>query len=207
MSKSVASIISIYPLALNESKPGLNPGTFVIPACEDMSNPVIVHLGPSTHYLYMGEHRTYPIENNAIDVAAAVVQDILSAMIEYKEDAHAGLVAVNGIVNQLQLKTEHKMLMIRLKEKQERWLKKLVELADNDWAKTHSHVAISDIQRKAAELLNLTDREWLSVTRSYIPMRCPACQSLIPPESIICSNCKVVIDKEKAKNFDFARSA
>lgn len=207
-----ASIVSIFPMELNEVKPGLTPGYFKIPACKDMNHPVIVHISSAIHNLYMGENRNYPIENSSYDVAKAIVIDSIGSMIEYSLDpeigiTHAGLIAIDEEVNESLLKTKYRLKLIELKEIQERWFKKLVQMADNDWAKSHQHTSISDIQRKAAEILNLTDKEWLSVTRSFIPIQCPACRSLIPPDSLICQVCKTVINEIKLKEYQTARSA
>lgn len=205
---SNATVVSIYPFELKELKPGLNPGFFQIPACESYDNPILFFVGPSTYNVYLGEKRNFPVEVEAIKMARSIVNDVITSHIEYKADegAHAGLMAIEGEISEQILKVKYKGQLQELKDAQTKWFKRLVVLADNDWEKYHTHVSISDLQRKAVQMLNLS-RPYMDVIKSDIPMICPVCQDLIPVGAIVCKTCKAVLDPVKYKEFQFAASA
>lgn len=200
-----ATVVSIFPFELKELKPGLHPGYFNIPKCESYDNPIIFHVGNSMYNIYLGDKRNFPVEVPAIKVARSIADDVNHSMLESDEDAHPGLMALEGIINELELKMKYKPKVESLKNTQTAWFRKLVVLADNDWQRYRVHSCISDIQRKAAQMLNLS-REWLDVAKSDVPVVCPACKSLIPADALICKTCKVVLNPEAVKKFEFATS-
>lgn len=204
MSKS--TVISIFPFELKELKPGLNPGFFQVPACESYDRPVIFTVGSSSYNVYLGEKRNFPVIVESIRIAEAIVNDVINSHIESNSDeAHAGLMAIEGEITAQLLKVKYEEEMQELKDCQTRWFQKLVTLADNDWEKYHTHVSISDLQRKAVSMLNLS-RPYMDVIKSDIPKLCPVCQDLIPVDAIVCKTCKAVLNAEKYKEFQFAAS-
>lgn len=200
--EDISTIISVFPVDILEVKPGLHPGYFKIPACKDYKEPSLIDIGQSCHYLYLGQDQKYEIANASFIVAKSIVNDCITAMIEYnpEERAWAGLLAFRGKVTRrdLSIKEEYKEAINDLVDCQTRWFKRLVTLADNDWSRTHAHTSISDIQREAAKRLNL-NRDWLTVVKAEIPIRCFACQSLIPPASLVCQICKTVLNPDGLK--------
>lgn len=196
---SDATIVSIYPMALAEVKPGLYPGRFEIPAAKDSTKPVLFPVGDSVTYTYI------PLSKNkhvmtvipAIEVAASICMDFRIACLGYQEFAYPGLGWISGKVNKAP-----EDLVRSLNEAQNAWFMSLVKLADDDWARNKQQKAISDIQRFAAKALNLR-REWVDVL--VVNQNCPACGSQIRPEAFVCPNCRVIIDPEKAKMFTFMK--
>lgn len=202
---SKATVVSIYPFELKELKPGLNPGFFQIPACNSYDEPVLFTVGPSMYHVYLGEKRNFPVEVEAIKIAQSIVNDIVNSHLESDDESHAGLLAIDGEINGQILKTKYKDHLQELKNCQTRWFRKLVVMADNDWEKYHTHVSISDLQRKAVSMLNL-ERPYMDVIKSDVPKLCPVCQDLIPVNAIVCKSCKAVLDVDKYKEFQFAAS-
>lgn len=197
---SEATIVSIFPLPLAEVKPGLYPGRFEIPAAADVNKPVLFVIEDCVTYTYI------PLSNNkhattvipALEVARSICMDFRIACLGYREDAYPGLAWLPGKVS----KPPEDMLR-NLREAQNNWFLSLVKLADDDWAKNKQQRTISDTQRFAAKTLNLR-REW--VDNLVINQSCPACGSHIRPEAFVCPHCKVVIDAEKAKAFNFIKA-
>ena len=200
--EDISTIVSIFPVTILEVKPGLHPGYFKIPACLDYKEPSLIEIGQSCHYLYLGQDQKYEIANTSFIVAKSIVNDCITAMIEYNADdrAWAGLLAFRGKITKrdLFIKEDIKDQVNDLIECQTRWFKRLVTLADNDWSRTHSHISISDIQREAAKRLNL-NRDWLTIVKAETPILCFACQTLIPPKSLVCQNCKTILNPEGLK--------
>lgn len=201
-----ASIVSIFPHEFRETKPGLHPGYFTVKAAESVDNPAITIVEPSRYYIYLGEKRNFPVDVPAYEVAKSLVADLIGSMVEYDVDAHAGLIAVDGVLTELTLKTKYSEQLTLLKSVQERWFRKLVDLADRDWSRTKSPMAVSDLQRTAATILGLT-KDWGETAKARSVVECIACKSLIPSDSIICKNCKTVLNPEAYKKFQVAVSA
>jgi hypothetical protein len=200
-----ASIVSVFPHEFRENKPGLHPGNFHILAAESLDDPSITIINPSRYNIYLGENRNFSVDVPAYEVAKSLVADLVGSMVEYDIDAHAGLIAVDGILTSITLKTKFNEQLTLLKSVQERWFRKLVDLADKDWSRTKSPMAVSDLQRTACKLLGLS-KEWSETSEARTVIECIACRSLIPSDSIICKNCKTVLNPEAYKRFQTAVS-
>lgn len=202
-----ATILSIYPEALRESKPGLHPGIYQLPACPDVRRPILIPIKPASHFIYIGDKRTYEVVNKAYDLARSIVYDIITSSLTATENAHPGFLALPGEVQYTELFTTYKDQVKAIQDIQANWFRSLVELADDYWNKYHTYNSISEIQRKAAQFLNLKDREWMSVTNSEVSNNCPVCQSLISPNAVVCKVCKAILDDKRYKEFSFAKTA
>lgn len=202
MDDKKASIISVFPFEFREVKPGIHPGYYYIEAAKDVNTPSITIIQQARYYIYLGDKRNFPVDVPAIDVARSLVRDLIMSMVEADEDAHAGLIAVEGMVDEKML-IGMKDMLDSLREIQVNWFRKLVDLADKDYARVKSPVAVSDLQRMAAKTLNL-QKEWGTIADAGVPIKCPACQTLIPKESVVCQNCRFVINPSKYKELQFA---
>jgi hypothetical protein len=138
-------------------------------------------------------------------MAESIVNDFAGAQIGTRDGARPGLGWLPGNISRTDLLTKHAGTLKELRNVQERWFLNLIKLADDDWTRYHKHHVISDTQRFAAKALGYTGREWLVDPLSMSSQNCPACTTPIVPGTIICPNCRVVLDAEKAKGFVFAK--
>lgn len=78
--------------------------------------------------------------------------------------------------------------------------RRLVEMADLEWERSHNPLFITDLERRAARELKL-DKPWLYEPK---PQReCPACGEQVKPGVAVCRTCGAILDAEKAKQFGF----
>lgn len=196
------TVVSTLPIEINESKPGLIPGTFVIPPCkkDDFSLLVIddcqtVHLNPNPDMPNM------IIPEPAERVAKAIVRDYRdSAMGTSSRQESDGSVGIPGLfyvvgnVNKSDILTKHKDLLEQARKNTQTWFKNLVAQADDDWVKTKQRRMITDLARVACNNLGL-EREWNYDSLSNQSMTCPWCRSAINPESIKCANCLEIVNQ------------
>jgi hypothetical protein len=75
---------------------------------------------------------------------------------------------------------------------------KLVASADLEWERSHNHMFITDLERRAARQLGL-EKPWLYDAR---PMAdCPVCAEKIKPGVAVCKSCGAILDREKAAQY------
>lgn len=201
-----ATIVSLVPFTLNETKPGLIPEFFEIPAApRDGFSLFPVKVAQSR--LYIDEDRgymNYPIL--ASQLAESICRDYVSSNL-YVEPGRAepGLFWIPGtyqpdqtsIVSQV-----HAKEIAAGKERQKQWFIRQVQAADESWGKyPGKHSLITDTQRFAAMDLGLA-KEWLVKAQIEAALsKCPLCRTLVDPEAVICQNCGFVIDEEKYEKF------
>jgi hypothetical protein len=197
------TVVSLVPFDLHETKPGLFPGEYNIPAAKDNDFQVF-HVGPAKYYIYLdsdrGSHEAFEPDYK---VAEAIVNDFCLSQLATGPDAMPGMFCVEGKLSKDDVIIHHEAKLKSARITQNNWYKSLVKNADDDWSRYHQHKIISDLQRFAAKSLGL-DREWLIITSDIIK-RCGACRVVIDPEAIICSNCRAILDVEKAKQFGFVK--
>jgi len=84
------------------------------------------------------------------------------------------------------------------REKLEEFHRRLVAAADLEWERSHNHLFITDLERRAARGL-LLERPWLYDPK---PMaECPACAEKIKPGVAVCRSCGAILDRAKAAEF------
>jgi len=202
----VATVVSIVPFPIVETKPGIYPGTFVIPAAEN-NVPEVLVVGESVYFVEVDDKRSIKVKCSPNDIARAIVDDYTKSNLEYSpsRDSGPGIFWLPGRVTTKQAQKDFKHELERAIMQQNNWFLALIKLADDDWEKTRQHKTISDTQRHAARTLQL-DRPWLIKTEVPVAstVNCAACQSAISPEAIICPNCKCIRDMNKWKQLSFA---
>lgn len=201
----VATVVSIVPFKLDEFKPGIYPGQFVIPGAKD-GVPEILEVGESIYFVEIDEDRTITVRCPADDVAKAIVNDYVISSLAYStdKDAAPGIFWVPGRYDLTGILTNFSHELEAAKGRQDRWFRELVQMADDDWEKSRQHKFISDIQRFAAKSLKL-ERPWIINPKIEVNVdRCFACFSVIQPEAVICPFCKAVLNMEKYKTIQFA---
>ena len=205
MSKS--TLVSTLPFKLTESKPGLNPAYYEVPAAEfgDISILVIedgfhIFLVPGT------DDRTPPmrVTDTSSQIAKSLIDDYISANLEVDLETEAipGMFYLDGPLTADIVKKAHKDKIEEAKLRTHKWFQRLITLADDDWAKYHQHKAITELQRSACNYLGLK-REWNFNVVEMLANLCWACKSPVHPEALICNQCKAIINSfeyEKRKN-------
>ncbi|MFI5420538.1 MAG: hypothetical protein ACHQ1H_06185 [Nitrososphaerales archaeon] len=201
----VCTVVSILPWSISEEKPGLVPPRFIIPASPDALTPICVYVGTSTHYIYLDDARgSMPVRNPPEWVCRAIVNDYVNAQLGVSEVARPGLFWLSGHV--IPGAAKHDAQYQAAIEKQNRWFVELCKIADDDWNKYHQHNVISETQRMVAQLIGYRpeQHEWMAPRTTLQSTRCPSCSNLLPENTVVCGNCKCVIDKVRFKELTFA---
>jgi uncharacterized protein involved in tolerance to divalent cations len=158
---SECTIVSLLPRRIEEIKPSLVPGIYIIPACKDKHTPAILHVKDGYSRLYKGEGQTFPVTHTAEEIAKSLVEDYWTAQLEVDIDAKPAIFWLPGKVTAKEVLEKHAEVLKKARTKQIKWFRKLVRRADEDWAATKQPRLITDIQRYAADSLGLKNKEWM----------------------------------------------
>ena len=202
----VSTVVSILPYPLLETKPGLIPERWKLGAAE----PGDFRLMPvqrCIHHVYIDDTRPRLTVPDPSDVVAqSIVIDHKTAMYGYVHgEAEPGIGWVQGEYvddknGKAAFLSQHSDLLDALQEMQKAWFKNLVRLADDDWARYKQHKFITDLERTAATMLGLTNREWLIDVKVEEALSvCKFCFARVHPAACICMSCKGVLDVERYK--------
>jgi hypothetical protein len=203
MSKS--TVVSLLPIELNETKPGIYPGIFVVPAAkgEDFE---ILNLANSVAHVYMDESRgSMTIVQESEVVAKSIVDDYINSCIAVDKTTSVipGLFWVEGELSKAEIKTKFADKLAAAKVNQSKWFHALVKMADDDWSRNRSHKSITPLQKLAATSLEqfVGKKEWASMVDVQAYKACKFCTSQIPSEALVCQVCSraQVPDSELAK--------
>lgn len=198
-----ATVISLVPVAIKIDKPGLIPREQFIPKSDGV-NPQVLHVDGALHYVNVGEGvKKFPVRVPADEYAQSIVNDYIHAClaVDLGEGAMPALFWAEGKFSPKEVMTNFKERVEHELAGQNKWLTNLVKMADDDWQKLHRHSAISDLQRMAAKLLLIKDRDWILQDQNNLFV-CPACRSLIQKGSIRCSICTTVLDHAAFEKFN-----
>jgi hypothetical protein len=192
----VCTVVSIFPRKVIQTKPGLMPSHFELaPGTFDKPSVLIVEQGYWVKQLAL-EDEVVAMYTPSMLIANSIVQD--TAVIASGGDTGPGLFYVKGSHDVISIKKNHPSSLEKARERQDRWYRELIKLADSDWSKANGNsLAISDLYRMAANELGLKDKSWLKDEGHYEKIKCIACGVFNPPELVICPNCKVVLDAKK----------
>jgi hypothetical protein len=197
------AIVSVFPFPINEDKPGLIPRYYHIPAAKD-GDIEVYPVNPGIMIIDLVDRPDkIRIDISPAQIAMSLIRDFTSSQLEFTSDASPGLFAVSGQgLTKEKIKKEYPNEIQKIREKQNNWFRRLVFLADDDWAKYKQHRLISSIQRIAAKQLKL-EREWIIEVTP--PKSCPACGSTLPNANVaVCFKCGAIINESLAKSFKFA---
>lgn len=197
-----ATILSLLPFNLVETKPGLNPNEYYINKSEN--DKIGITIIPNTvHYLVnpdplsdAKEVRHIKVPVPAIELAQSIINDYISSLLAVSPpDAVPGLIAVRGDYNDVK---EASVTFIKeimfMRNAQNNWFKNLVDIADDTWSKSKSPVGISDLQRHACRSLDYK-REWLNPVPSEQLTKCPICKGTVNEGALKCVACGFIINK------------
>lgn len=201
------TVVSYVPFLIREEKPGLIPGRFLIEP-SDTKEPKLLVLERSIHYVYLDENRgSLQVRDPADEVARSIVEDFNNSQLGISDGVHPALFWVPGSHTVKSIQETFPQDVTRVKVAQMKWLTAICRIADNDWNKYHQHNVVSDFQREAAHLIGWRpeEHEWMNkVAASVQSSNCPACNQLVTPTMVICTNCRCVLKPEDYKKLQFA---
>jgi hypothetical protein len=186
------TVVSIFPIELDEKKHTIQPGRFIIPA-GTYEKPSILVVGPSSWWKELEDDQPLlEITNSSIQVAHSIVNDYCSGLMCWNgADITPGLFFIPGEKSLAEVRSIHKSLLDKYRDNQNRWYAELIKIADSLWSRSNGNpLAISDIMRLAARALDQNTKEWLQDFQQTETVRCVACGVLRNPLYPICANCK-----------------
>jgi hypothetical protein len=205
-SNDISTVISMLPYPLHEQKPGLVPGVFKIPytAPGDFT---LFSVERCQHSVYLDENRPRLIVPDPSDIVArSIVEDHKVAMICYEGGiAEPGLAWVwgeylNDDDGKRSLAYAHASLLKSMISLQNEWYKRLLQMADDDWARYRQHKFVTELQRTAATVLGQVNREWMIAHKIEEALsKCKFCFTQIHPNACICPSCHGIVDEARYK--------
>ena len=203
MSKS--TVVSLLPIELNEKKPGVYPGHFIIGAAK-RDDFEILNVVNSVAHVYMDESRgSMTIVQESETMARSIVDDYINSCIAIDkiEGIFPGLFWVEGEFDKAGIKEKFADKLKSAKDSQGRWYYALIKMADDDWAQNRSHKSITPLQKLAALAMEeiVGKKEWAAAIDVSAYKACKFCTSQIPSAAVVCPVCAraQVSDLELAK--------
>ncbi len=199
----LATVVSIYPKKIDEKKPTIQPGHFIIEKGSP-ENPALLIVGPSSWWREVDVDQPFiEISNSSIQVANSIVNDYCNGLLGCNmRDVMPGIFWIPG-----EFKTFKDVTLSKFAHKvaeavanQRRYWETLVKIADIGWIRTQGNpLSISEDMKLAASMLNLKNKPWMGDFTAMTMIPCTACGHMRNPNYPICANCHTVIDKDKAK--------
>lgn len=213
----ISTIFSIVPFYVREFKPGLYPGSFNIDPCLDDSRPEILKVGASEHLMFIsGRKEAQRILTPSYQIANSIVTDFFDGQLWTTPDERPGICWLQGNIDHKTFVLAHKQLYEKIKDQQRKWFVRICKQTDNEWKKQQSYRVVSDQARFAAQFLGL-DPEWMRAEEVGLTfVKCPACNIMNDPQSVVCSGCSALLTpellaaktkEEKLKVLKFARAS
>ena len=196
-----ATIVSLLPREVTETKPTIQPGTFTIPA-GTKEKPGILIIGSSSWWREIDEGQPLlEIPVSSVQVADSIVKDYCNGLLGCDmSEAMPGLFYVAGAHNLESIKKNYAGMIEKYYRLQRKWFGNLVQIADVMWARSNGNpLAINDDARLACEELGFKDKPWLKDFHAAQLVQCIACGSFKNPDFPICPTCHAIADVELAK--------
>lgn len=197
------TVVNFMPISIIEPKPHMIPSHFVIPKAQGdipglayikegvtfIPNPLIEEGKPGSTFRQI----TTPME-----MARSICEDYNAAHIALTDDAKPGLFWVEGRMNWEEVQKYHPTEVETAKRQQYNWFRNLINMADSDWQKNKNMSAVSDLQRIAANAMGVK-KEWVNWIEPDALIKCPYCKVDIDKDSVLCANCKQVVNQAKLR--------
>jgi len=203
---SLATIVSLMPCDIRESKPSIMPVEYFIPAAR-MGDFETLKIEDGYGHLYLDQDRgtvSVPIDSHKL--ADSIVKDYMYSCIEldYTGQATPGLFWLDGHLEKSAILKDHLKKLNEVKDCQNRWFLRLVKVADDDWTRNQQHRSITAIQRAAAVALKsqIGERPWNVEVKDMVAFKnCKYCTSTINAGALVCPTCgrQLVTDEELKK--------
>lgn len=203
----VSTVVSIYPVEVDEIKHTIQPGRFIIPPGTE-AKPAILIVEPSSWWREVDEDQPLlEIPVSSIAIADSIVKDYCQGILGAGGDAKPGLFYVPGRHSSDEIKKSYAHEIVKAVRQQRSYYENLIKLADSLWARSNGNpLAISDGMRLAAREMGQGTREWMKNQQMMETTRCKACGGLRNPEYPICPNCKSIdMTHPGAKDLKFAQ--
>ena len=202
---STATIVSLMPCDIRESKPSIMPAEYFIPAAKPPDfNIIVIHDGQG--HLYLDQDRgTVAVPIDAHKLADSIVKDYMYSCIDldYLGQATPGLFWVDGELTKELIKKDHLKKLTEMIDVQNRWFMRLVKTADDDWSRNQQHRSITSIQRSAATVLKsqIGERPWNVEVRDMVQFKtCKFCTSTINAAALVCPICgRALVSEDELK--------
>lgn len=205
------TVISILPKEIDETKPTIQPGRFIIPP-GSLEKPSLLVVGPSSWWKKVDDDSPLiEIPTGSIQIANSIIRDYCNGLLACDMGGSMpGIFFVPGMLGtnkngefdltlgRLELNQKYKTELDVAHKKQRMWYSTLITMADTLWVESKGNpIAISSDMRLAAHELGQNTKEWLQDFQATETIRCTACGSLRNPLYPICPTCHTVIDKKK----------
>lgn len=201
-----ATVVSIFPMAIDESKPTIFPGRFAIEKGA-VDDPKILVVGPSSWFREMpNDEPILEVPNSAIQIADSIIKDYCNGLLGCDMgEKRPGLFFVPGEKTLLEIKSSFKAEIVKANVRQKAWFAELVKLGDSLWARSNNNpLVIWDLMRIAAKDLGL-DKPWVADFTVVEKVKCMGCGNLRDPKYPICASCKMIDQSHPlAKDIKFA---
>lgn len=201
-----ATVVSILPRPINETKPTLQPGTFHINA-GTFEKPSLLVVEPSSYWIDINEDQPLlEVPVASIIVAQSIVKDYANGLLACDMNTRMpGLFFVPGEHTVSEIKEKYNSNLIKAKFLQNAWFSQLVLMGDALWARSMGNpLAIDDWMKLAANELGL-EKEWTKTYTMTEMTRCVACGAVRNPNFPVCGTCGAVNDAEKVKGIQFIK--
>ena len=147
--RDIATVISMLPVRLEEKKPGLYPGTYIIPAVKERGKIECLIIKEGIHYVPQLEHPAYRAMTPPGEIAKSIVIDYIEGQLGRDENAEPGLFWTYGEYSQDLAFIELKDEIHAANVKQRNWFVNLVRIADIEWSRNpNNHNVITDLNTR-----------------------------------------------------------
>lgn len=140
---------------------------------------------PRTSIMDLGDKRTMELRVTAREIAEDLCREING---DAGEDSFLGAFVCAG-----DEPTDEELAAAG--RRLDAFYRRKVAEADREWARSHSHLFLDDLQRRAARMLGL-EREWNYELRESA--ECPGCGERLKPNVAVCKSCGAILNREKA---------
>ncbi len=142
----------------------------------------------------LGDKRTLDFDIRARDIAEDLAREVNA---DAGENSFFGVFVCAGAAP-----TDEELAAAR--ERLDDFYRRVVFAADQEWERTHNHLMITDVARRASRWLSL-ERDWAYDKRPVV--ECPACSEKLKAGVAVCRACGAILDREKAAQFGLAEKA
>lgn len=197
-----STVVSILPKEIDETKPTIQPGRFIIKP-GTYETPAILVVGPSSWWRDIDEEQPLlEIPVSSIQIADSIVKDYCNGIHACNmADVMPGLFYIPGEQTLASIKKSFQHELDAALKRQRAWYSLLVKLADSLWARSNGNpLAIAEDMRLAAKELGLQGtKDWMKDFQMVEMVRCKACGALKNPLYPVCQTCRAIDDPVKAK--------
>jgi hypothetical protein len=187
-----STVVSICPKILDDKKPTIQPGRFIVQP-GTLENPSVLVVGPSSWWRDIDEDQPLlEIPVSSIMIANSVVRDWCNGILACNmTDTMPGFFYVAGEHTSQDIKKNFNAKLQEANLRQRNWYMLLVKLGDSLWARSNGNpLAISEDMQMAARELGVSHlKDWMKDLSMVAMVRCKACGSLKNPDYPICASC------------------